>query len=472
MAQGDLNVANQSGAAFRADLNNQLLALGTMQSGAAEPAPTYAYQLWADTTNGLLKQRNGANNAWITIGTLDAANWGLLTTATASSSYLALAGGTVTGNLAIGSGAPVDTDGWSRCLDLRGGPGSVIYLRGTDNSTFAALGYWTSGNYVNLYNSNGPVYIDSQSGTRFTVGNGLFSFNNTISLGSSFSGTAGANPKIRLYDGGSASTYYGIGISANQQDYIVPSGGRHVFYVDGRERLRVRNFGDFNTSSPPGSEVGFGYAAILKGDLYIEPTYTARWTTLGLELQSGNIATAISTWSDNTWRSGNNYDLFYGDWWGASNGGSASAHYFQVAANADGTNNVRAFSIIGDSARAFRAFGPGYGAIPAYFCRAWVNFNGTSIGVRASGNVSSVTKNTTGDYTLNFTTALPDANYTIVSTTNSWTTTDPGGGAGLNLMTSGFSSGSPTTYTTTQVRLLSGGNTRIDCLYGFVGIFR
>ena len=55
----------------------------------------------------------------------------------------------------------------------------------------------------------------------------------------------------------------------------------------------------------------------------------------------------------------------------------------------------------------------GYGsAAVAYGCRAWVNFNGTgTVAIRASGNVSSITDNGTGDYTVNFTTAMPDANY-------------------------------------------------------------
>jgi hypothetical protein len=52
------------------------------------------------------------------------------------------------------------------------------------------------------------------------------------------------------------------------------------------------------------------------------------------------------------------------------------------------------------------------GSAPSYTCRAWVNFNGTgTVAIRASGNVSSITDNGTGLYTLNFTTALPDANY-------------------------------------------------------------
>lgn len=57
-------------------------------------------------------------------------------------------------------------------------------------------------------------------------------------------------------------------------------------------------------------------------------------------------------------------------------------------------------------------FNSGYGSMAvAYGCRAWVNFNGFTGGIRGQGNVSSVTRNSGGDYTINFTTAMPDANY-------------------------------------------------------------
>jgi hypothetical protein len=60
-------------------------------------------------------------------------------------------------------------------------------------------------------------------------------------------------------------------------------------------------------------------------------------------------------------------------------------------------------------------FNSGYGSVAvAYGCRAWVNFNGTgAVAIRASGNVTTITDNGTGDYTVNFTNALPDANYTV-----------------------------------------------------------
>jgi len=65
-----------------------------------------------------------------------------------------------------------------------------------------------------------------------------------------------------------------------------------------------------------------------------------------------------------------------------------------------------------DSSSNFK-FNSGYGSVAtAYGCRAWVNFNGTgTVAIRASGNVTSITDNGTGDYTVNFTTAMPDANY-------------------------------------------------------------
>ena len=65
------------------------------------------------------------------------------------------------------------------------------------------------------------------------------------------------------------------------------------------------------------------------------------------------------------------------------------------------------------------------GSAPIYGCRAWVNFDGTgttgtNMTIRASGNVTSVYKNGTGDYTVTFTTAMPDANYATVAMGNGY----------------------------------------------------
>jgi len=63
------------------------------------------------------------------------------------------------------------------------------------------------------------------------------------------------------------------------------------------------------------------------------------------------------------------------------------------------------------------SFNSGYGSTAvAYGCRAWVNFNGTGTpAIRASGNVTSLTDNGTGNYTVNLTTSMPDANYSVVA---------------------------------------------------------
>lgn len=78
MSQHDMDLANQAGAAFRADVNNALGALVTCSSGASAPATTYGYMFWADITTGLLKQRNGSNSAWITLGNINTIYLGLL----------------------------------------------------------------------------------------------------------------------------------------------------------------------------------------------------------------------------------------------------------------------------------------------------------------------------------------------------------------------------------------------------------
>jgi hypothetical protein len=56
------------------------------------------------------------------------------------------------------------------------------------------------------------------------------------------------------------------------------------------------------------------------------------------------------------------------------------------------------------------------GTAPIYAARAWVNFDGTitTPAIRASGNVSSITRNGVGIYTVNFTTAMPNVNYSAM----------------------------------------------------------
>ena len=71
MSTHDYVIANASGSAVRSDINNVLAAIVSNNSSSSEPSTKYAYMLWADTTNGILKIRNSANNAWIELLQLD-----------------------------------------------------------------------------------------------------------------------------------------------------------------------------------------------------------------------------------------------------------------------------------------------------------------------------------------------------------------------------------------------------------------
>jgi hypothetical protein len=94
-------------------------------------------------------------------------------------------------------------------------------------------------------------------------------------------------------------------------------------------------------------------------------------------------------------------------------GGNGSANQFLKNG---ATAGALAFGTTTEDVSGNLAFNSGYGsAAVAYGCRAWVNFNGTgAVAISASGNVSSITDNGTGDYTVNFTTALVDANFSAV----------------------------------------------------------
>ena len=98
--------------------------------------------------------------------------------------------------------------------------------------------------------------------------------------------------------------------------------------------------------------------------------------------------------------------------------------------------------------------------------KAWVNFNGTgTVAIRASFNVTSITDNGTGDYTVNFTNALEDANYSVVTQG-----TSSGKGYTVNAPKNAVS-GNITTTAITMITADFNGNTS-DFEYMFVAIFR
>ena len=155
MATHDYVIANGTGAAVRSDLNDVLAAIVSNNSSATAPATTYAYQFWVDTTTGLLKQRNAANSAFVTIGTLASTNLGLAS----------LAGATFTGDVILGT---------TTALELPDGttgqrPGSpvagmiryntsLVQFEGYKNSVWGAIGGGaTGGGSDDVFYENGQT---------------------------------------------------------------------------------------------------------------------------------------------------------------------------------------------------------------------------------------------------------------------------------------------------------------------------
>ena len=187
MATHDYVIANGTGAAVRSDLNDALAAIVSNNSSATAPATTYAYQWWADTTTGLLKQRNAANSAFVTIGTLASTNLGLAS----------LAGATFTGDVILGTTTALELpDGTTGQRPGSPVAGMIRYnttltqFEGYKNSVWGAIGGGATGggsddvfyengqtvttNYTLTTNKNavtaGPVSINS--GVTVTIPSG------------------------------------------------------------------------------------------------------------------------------------------------------------------------------------------------------------------------------------------------------------------------------------------------------------
>ena len=180
MAQHDYNIANQTPAAFRADLNAVLEAIIGNNSGATAPATTIAYQFWADTTTGILKIRNAANNAWINLFTLAAVNGGLLS----------LAGGTMTAPLILANG----TAALPSLTTIGGGVDTGFYSTGNADEIAAS----TNGLARWLLNATGYM-----SGTVNGLGAGLYQAQQIYRRNTTLAGT----------DGSSAQSLLGVGVT-------------------------------------------------------------------------------------------------------------------------------------------------------------------------------------------------------------------------------------------------------------------
>lgn len=294
MSQHDFDISTadaNSGVAVRAAINAALQALASNNSGATAPSTTYAYQMWADTTTGLLKIRNAANSAWITVGTLALAYLGLAALS-ASNEFNA-----------------------TQHLD-----GDALLWRFRDTGTSAKeYGIRSDGGNLEICENTGsegsPTWtVRATIGSTGIVGEAKI----TLTAAGDLLYASAANVLARLAKG---TAYQHLGMNA---------GATGPEWQASLQSLLTAQ-GDIPYASAANTP-----ARLAKG--------TALW---GLRMNAGDTA-------------------------------------------------------------------PEWGLDPKVNCRAWVNFNGTgTVAIRAQFNVSSITDNGTGDYTVNFTNAMADADYTV-----------------------------------------------------------
>lgn len=204
--------------------------------------------------------------------------------------------------------------------------------------------------------------------TTVTTGNGTTDA--TVSTGNTSAG------RFVVQSGG------GLFLASNSsQNTIVANTTTVSFLTSGTERLRVDSNGNtgIGTTSPP---------AKLTSNGTIRSTSTGASGYVDIRHDGTNGVLVANTGSLLMYAEGLNSIIMH-------------------------TNATQRFSIGSDGS--FTSVIPsGSTLYPAYMCRAWVNFNGTgTVAIRGSGNVTSITDNAVGDYTVNFTTAMPDANYSV-----------------------------------------------------------
>lgn len=239
MSQHDLNLANQSGLLFRQDLNNALQALATKSSGTTDPASaigtTYAYQWWIDTSgvNPILKIRNAANNAWITVGRVDLESLGIGPTVVASTA----------------PSSPLAGQFWADTS----GANPILKIRSVDNSSWITLGRIDVANFALMPLAGG-------------VFSGPITFSNTDSMsvpvgttaqrpGSPTTGMIRFNSDLTAFEGYSGSVWASIGgggYVVTSVQTITSAGTIASSTTDNRQLRHVQgNGGAITTSTTP-----------------------------------------------------------------------------------------------------------------------------------------------------------------------------------------------------------------------------
>jgi hypothetical protein len=231
-----------------------------------------------------------------------------------------------------------------------------------------------------------------------------------------FSGTDNNSLTLGYTVGSALVTLNGVMLEVGSE--VTASSGTSVVLASGAtagDELNVYAFSTFNLADV--------YTKAQSDAKYVELTGDTMTGDLGILKNSTSPSLVLqrttNTSSTNDFIHGIRFANSVGDW-----NAEISAYQTNIYPDAVGLQFTtmngtggRAVNMRLDNNGALR-FNSGYGsAAIAYGCRAWVSFNGTgTVAIRGSGNVSSITDQAAGQYLVNFTTAMPDGNYSFVGT--------------------------------------------------------
>ena len=250
-----------------------------------------------------------------------------------------------------------------------------------------ALYFNSTDNEMRVYDGGGWIAASSAGGAS------LLEYNYTATAGqTTFSGADDNAATLAYVAANLIVTLNGI-VLENGTDYTATNGTSIVLTVAAAvdDELNVVAFKSFTTADMVPASTG----GTFNGNVNVNGAVTAD----GLTVNSGAIDSATTIQSSD---SNVRIKLIDGD---ASNGVFLVGKGENLAFETNGNNERIRIESNGNLQHLSK---------PAYFARAWVNFKGTgTVSIRDSGNVSSVTDLGTGDYRVNFSTAMTDADYSI-----------------------------------------------------------
>ena len=386
MATHDYVLADAAGAAFRSDLNNALAAIVSQNSSATEPTTTYAYMPWFDTTNGILKFRNASNTGWV-IDDLNSARGSVTMHATtmnlwAEPKIIDGTGSSVTitdiadapqagavrilypvAGTTITDGATFDVDGGANYTTAAG---DALIFEAVTTSTFKVHIVKADGTAVVADTSTQIQPISASVGSNaLTISASALSLDfRSSTLGSgTVTRVSGTPANLVISSGSTLGTTNGVA-SDIAVLAINNAGTIELAAVNLGGGVDLSEAGLISTTAEGGAGAADSATTIYSTTARSNVAYRVIGIIRSTQATAGTWATAPS--------------MIQG------NGGNVQA---KIAMNATGS-------------------------APMFAVRAFVSYNCSgTIAIRRSGNVSSITDQNPGEYIVNFTTALPSADY-------------------------------------------------------------